>query len=42
MKTFPERLAEVVFGFAMVGGAVYLFGHIVAAWLRGSFAAVAR
>lgn len=42
MRPFPEKLAEVVFGFVMVGGTIYFAGHVIAAWLRGSFAAVTR
>jgi hypothetical protein len=42
VKPVAERIAEIFFGLWIVGGAIYLLGHVVAAWLRGSFQVVTR
>jgi len=42
MKTVNERIAEAVATLVLIGGALYFFGHAIAAWLRGSFQAVTQ
>jgi hypothetical protein len=43
MKAFPEeRIAEGVATAVLVFGTLYIFGHVIAAWLRGSFQAVIK
>jgi len=36
-RSFPEKLADAIFTVLMVLGSAYFLGHILAAWLRGSF-----
>jgi hypothetical protein len=43
MKTFPEeRIAEGVATAALLFGTLYILGHVIAAWLRGSFHMVTK
>lgn len=37
-----SRMGERTATALMVLGALYVLGHVIAAWLRGSFAAVTR
>jgi|GEM_PF-5884147 hypothetical protein len=41
-KTLPERLAELIAAAVFISTVLYFAGHVVAAWLRGSFMAVTR
>lgn len=36
-RPFPEKVADALCTVLMVLGAAYFLGHILAAWLRGSF-----
>ncbi len=36
-RPYSEKLADVICGILMVLGSLYFFGHVAAAWLRGSF-----
>jgi hypothetical protein len=38
----PERFAELVSALIFISTILYFSGHVIAAWLRGSFAAVTR
>jgi hypothetical protein len=42
MKTVPERIAEAFATSVMIAFVFYIFGHVVAAWLRGTFEMVTR
>ena len=33
----PEKIADAACTFLMLAAALYFFGHILAAWMRGSF-----